>query len=276
MHRSGTSLVSRVLEDLGLFLGTRKDANNEAWLFLGLNEWILAQAGGAWDAPEVMRFLLRDEVASVAAAALRHQLGTPRLARFLGWGRYLRYRRLDRLDFAWGWKDPRTTVTLPLWLEVFPDARAVYVTRNGVDVAGSLEARTRAQLAESRTWLQRARPWSRLAKSQQRRLADSVRFLDLDEGYRLWAEYCQQAECSAALLPHDRWLEVRFEDFVAEPVAQLQRLCAFAGLAAGNSDLERAAAQIKRSRANAWDQDPRLRAFHDRVRRSDWMLRLGY
>ncbi|MBW1793701.1 MAG: sulfotransferase [Deltaproteobacteria bacterium] len=38
----------------------------------------------------------------------------------------------------WGWKDPRTTLTLPLWLKLFPKARIIHVIRNGIDSALSL------------------------------------------------------------------------------------------------------------------------------------------
>ena len=60
------------------------------------------------------------------------------IAGFLGWKRYLAYRSLERFDQPWGWKDPRNVFTLPLWLRVFPEAKIIYIVRNGVDVAASL------------------------------------------------------------------------------------------------------------------------------------------
>lgn len=33
MHRSGTSMITRKLESLGLFLGNEKDENDEAFFF---------------------------------------------------------------------------------------------------------------------------------------------------------------------------------------------------------------------------------------------------
>lgn len=41
MHRSGTSLVARLLDVLGLFLGKYKDENHEARLFISINDWFL-------------------------------------------------------------------------------------------------------------------------------------------------------------------------------------------------------------------------------------------
>lgn len=51
MHRSGTSLLSRVLEQTGVFMGNKKDENNEALFFLKFNDWILKQANATWDNP---------------------------------------------------------------------------------------------------------------------------------------------------------------------------------------------------------------------------------
>ena len=51
MHRSGTSILTRILEKLGLFVGCRKDENNEALFFLKFNDWILKQANATWDNP---------------------------------------------------------------------------------------------------------------------------------------------------------------------------------------------------------------------------------
>lgn len=57
MHRSGTSLVTRLLRDLGLFIGWRLDDNAEAYLFRALNEWLLREAGATWQTPAPVRRL---------------------------------------------------------------------------------------------------------------------------------------------------------------------------------------------------------------------------
>ncbi len=45
MHRSGTSMISRILEELGIFMGKSKDANHKASFFHNLNNWLLQQSG---------------------------------------------------------------------------------------------------------------------------------------------------------------------------------------------------------------------------------------
>jgi hypothetical protein len=41
----------------------------------------------------------------------------------------------------WGWKDPRSCLTLPFWQQLLPDMRYIICLRNPVDVARSLEHR---------------------------------------------------------------------------------------------------------------------------------------
>ena len=41
----------------------------------------------------------------------------------------------------WGWKDPRTSVLIPVWHAVFPDATFVHIFRDGRSVARSLYER---------------------------------------------------------------------------------------------------------------------------------------
>jgi hypothetical protein len=51
---------------------------------------------------------------------------------------------------AWGWKDPRNSITLPVWLKLFPDARVIHIVRNGVDVAESLYRRQQRGFQEAK------------------------------------------------------------------------------------------------------------------------------
>ena len=52
MHRSGTSMLTRFIQDLGVFMGKDLSENDESRFFMNLNRWILFQAGASWDVPE--------------------------------------------------------------------------------------------------------------------------------------------------------------------------------------------------------------------------------
>jgi len=132
MHRSGTSLVARLLNLLGVDLGPEEslmtptgDNAGGYWEHQGitnLNDDILARLGGTWDAPPP---LAPDVFAGPDFADLRRTA-----------------RRLIASDFGesrlWGWKDPRTCLLLPFWQLVIPSTRYVVCLRNPADVARSV------------------------------------------------------------------------------------------------------------------------------------------
>lgn len=135
MHRSGTSLITGVLKVLGAYLGPethlmKPNADNpkgfwEHQLITNLNNDILERLGGSWHEPP--EFPVGWE-------------GDPKLADLRE-----RARALIAEDFAgkdvWGWKDPRTCLTLPFWKRIVPAIRYVVIIRNPVAVARSLQRR---------------------------------------------------------------------------------------------------------------------------------------
>ncbi|MFZ5657635.1 MAG: glycosyltransferase [Pseudomonadota bacterium] len=134
MHRSGTSALTRVLNLLGVELGSRlmRAAGDNPLGFweheevVGIHDRLLASLGRAWDDPrELPAGWLSGRAARDARAALA--------------------RLVDR-DFSgaalWAVKDPRLCRLAPLWFELLAEkgiaARALLVIRNGAEVARSL------------------------------------------------------------------------------------------------------------------------------------------
>lgn len=133
MHRSGTSMVTRLLNLCGMDLGPQSDllesrADNpegfweHAW-FNRVNNEILAHYGGDWDlVPDLPPHWYQAEL--------------------------LGQRRIEAVDrFAsftspvWGWKDPRNSLTLRFWKQFAPAMKVVVCLRNPLDVAASLNRR---------------------------------------------------------------------------------------------------------------------------------------
>ncbi len=220
MHRSGTSLVTRMLDALGVFVGADLERNHESRWFMGRNEAVLRLAGATWDRPAPIDALLVDPVRREhAAAMLRRAMRSP--AR-------LRYTGLRRLTGPWGWKDPRTTLTALLWLQVFPAARVVHVVRHGVDVAASLVSRNHAEPPPRR----RPAAATPFARGSQRGT--------LDAGLALWEDYVRRGRAVVAARG-DLAVEVRYEDLLAAPRSAAERLAAFAGVAPDGARLAAAA-----------------------------------
>ena len=135
MHRSGTSLVTRILNLLGVYLGEAGElvpasADNPAGFWerkdaVAVNDELLALAGGAAISPPVLVTGWED---SLAFDPVRERA----VGLMSGW--------LDGQPLV-GWKDPRNSLTLPFWRTVVPVERTVLAVRHPLEVALSLERR---------------------------------------------------------------------------------------------------------------------------------------
>jgi hypothetical protein len=133
MHRSGTSMVARLLLACGMSLGPEEELNKPAHdnpagycenrSFVRLNEEIVAQFGGRWDEPPPLPDGWEFTPAANSFLARAQEL--------VGQSR----RPL------WGWKDPRNSLTLPFWQRIIPDLKVVICVRNPLEVGRSLVVR---------------------------------------------------------------------------------------------------------------------------------------
>lgn len=274
MHRSGTSMVSRALAAAGLFTGKMRDPNDEALFFMRLNRWLLRQAGGAWDRPEPIHDLWHNtEVRELTADYLRYAMTTPHVASYLGWGRYLRYRSPARLNVPWGWKDPRNTFTLPIWLDIFPEARVIHVYRHGVDVAASLRVREQRILASSIQLYKKRRKWNVYwLRLMRKGLMNSLPCLSLEGGLALWESYLEQGKAHVNRLGGSA-IEIRYEDFVAEPLETIATLADFCEITTDHTTID-AARIAKTDRAFAYRGKLELQDFADQA--AERLHRWGY
>jgi Sulfotransferase family len=273
MHRSGTSMLGRLLEELGMFFGAFKDENNEALFFQDVNEWLLGQCGGRWDNPAPFNkyFWRSEDAVKWTELYIRNLLASPRSIQFLG-ARFA-LRGIGGLGVPWGWKDPRNTFTLPLWLRIFPNARVVSIERNGVDVAQSLRAREIQFLKDAPDFYKK----NRLAffiRPRKSGFAHSPRCLVLEDGFSLWEEYTSQAEAVIAQLPAHRVLALRYEDILDNPATWLARSAGFCGLEVSQVQLANAVKNIRADRAKAYESDAELSNFAE-TRAASLMAR-GY
>lgn len=261
MHRSGSSMIGRFLENLGLFVGTQKDGNNEAVFFQRLNKWLMRQCGARWDMPQATKYLWEnEELLAWLDDYLRHLLDSPRAIQFLGFRRYLITRGIINLNIPWGWKDPRNTFTLPMWLRIFPEAKVVFIERHGVDVAESLRVRGQKMFAST---TRKYRKYHLLVPLHPKRggFIESPRCASLEGGLLLWQEYMDQAREMMQQLPSHRVLKLRYEHVLEDPVPYLRASAEFCGLNVSNQKLEAMVAVINNSRAYFYLNDPVLLSF---------------
>lgn len=277
MHRSGTSILTRVLEELGLFVGWKKDCNHESLFFLRLNEWLLWQAGASWDNPAPFRFFLHQrQLTALSTKYLRVILTSPRVASYLGWRKHFRYRSVFNLDIPWGWKDPRNTITLPVWLEIFPEAKILYIYRNGVDVANSLENRSEKELIDFGEWMRKNKWTHRILHRGFPKIANSVRCLSLREGFKIWETYTCDADKYIEALPPDRAMSIRYEDFVKNTVTVLQSVCPFVGITPRVEEVIRVQCKVNQGRSEVYNPLQSRKDFYESIKDSPQMRNYHY
>ena len=264
MHRSGTSMIAGMLEELGLFMGNHKDRNNEAFLFMKLNDWLMEQNSCSWDNPRSFsNFLENEDVRSLTTGQIHSILQSRYMMSYLGKEHIHKRGNPMQLDFPWGWKDPRTTFTLPFWLEIFPGARIIHIFRNGVDVANSLKTRheyflkrNREKLAAGK-YLPKYRFWKKL---KLRSVGDSMRCSSLEGGFSLWEEHIEEARHHVTAMDSNA-IEISYEDFLTDPVPLLEKMATFCSLEPDKRKLANIARKVNKDRVNAFKEDPELVDF---------------
>jgi len=198
MHRSGTSLLTRILKETGFYAGTPEElleANNaneagfwERFDAVNLNEWILritpplpkpvSHPLTQWDEWQYGIPVRENDLPESASLTLRASLD--RLFESLQ----------NPAQAPWVLKDPRMCLTLPLWRPWLTQAFPVLVTRGPVEVARSLQKR------------------------------DGLSF---HHGLALWEAYNRAAFHFTTGHPR---LVIRFEDLRRDPVRELGNLAA--------------------------------------------------
>lgn len=278
MHRSGTTMITKMLRDMGLFIGNDLEPNAESWFFINHNDWLLRQSGAAWHNPQAVKWLLQnDRVLTLAQEYIRSRMNGLPIHRYLGWRRFLAAQRpLKKMEGPWGWKDPRTTFTLPFWLKLFPNAKVIHIYRNGVPVAGSLRVRDRKglEVLESKHRLRNKLGLYNVVKKNGG-FVNSVRCLTLEGGFTLWEEYVGQALSITDEL-QERAMSFKYEEFLSNPKDSLSSLSAFCGLQVNEKKLDLISSRVRQARADAYMEDEELRDFYDHVKGTPLMNTLGY
>jgi hypothetical protein len=191
MHRSGTTLLSQLLNQAGIFQGVFRDHNSEAFHFLSINQQTLEKVGCDWLNPIEVKSKDWFSISAEELYAIHFQVSPNSLK--LKWLH----------NHAWGWKDPRNTFTLPMYLSLFPKARVINVLRDGRDVALSLKQRNKVAGE-----------------------VHSEKLDDLEFNFRLWEKYVKKGTSYKDSV--QQFIQVKYEDLLEgkkETISLLERFC---------------------------------------------------
>ena len=273
MHRSGTTLVTKLLEEFGVFVGRNLGKNYESKFFLDLNEWVFKQANATWDRPTGMCDLMKNnKTRNLIVDYLDIKLSSPQAKNFFGIKQLYRYKSIKNIDYPWGWKDPRNTFTLPLWLELFPSAKIICVDRHGVDVAQSLKVRAESMLLNSNNKYYKKRPVYAVG-NKKGLFTHSVRSLSLKGGLSLWDEYMVESKLHIENI-NNPVHKLKYEDLLEEPIGTIALILEFCGIVATHDEIALVAKNIHRERANAYTKVSELIEFQKK--NSDVLSKHGY
>jgi hypothetical protein len=209
MHRSGTSMATRLLNLCGLHLGdprrlltARPDNPQGFWEnldFVTMDDRILARVGAAWDLPPgkpvdraALSTLLDDFRNPAEACAAATAAGAE--------------------NRAWGWKDPRGSLLLPFWTAVVPGLQVVVCLRDPREVAASLAKRNG---------------------------------LSTQLGLHLWERYNERLENDLQAEPGTEYIVTHYEALLAHPREELRRLIDWLGWQVADETIDEACASIK-------------------------------
>ncbi len=270
MHRSGTSMLTNLLNQLGLFIGDKLLPFDlyEASFFVTLNEWLLTQANASWDNTYNYQFI--DEIfMKQARDIVINEFKGKKRKDFLG---KHKFNDIRKLDIPWAWKDPRSTITIDLWKSIFPEAKLLHIYRNPVDVAASLSKREK-DIRESKkiTYLVKVLRFMNYKATQNL----SLRVMHVEEGIKLWEEYVSQAFSLDEKYGDDIY-HLRYEDFLGEPMRYLPEVTEFAGISPTKEKMEEMVKDVNPDRKFAFIKKPELVEIYESVKDNEWIQKLGY
>ena len=261
--------MARLLMDIGIYMGRRLLKNAESLYFKRLNRGIFVDAGARWNTVDsILRVMHSQKFVERQIDATRCNLLQNRcfLKRDVGimsyFGSDLWEEMCRNSSIVWGWKDPRTTITFPIWIRLFPRARFVHIIRNGIDVAISINRRARKRQNE----------WSRKLFPRDYSPVN----IEFDYCFHLWEKYVSFALEHKHLIPSNQYLEVRYEDLLMRPQEQLRWLVDFLNYSVKDSIVFAACERVDQSRLDNSIYAARYRDEIPTLVSSPIMRQLGY
>ena len=259
MHRSGTTLMAKILEDLNVHMGHRNGKLNESEFFLNINLIIFELFHAFWDFPSNLGNYLEPGVYSskkISELICKWVNSYRFLKSYVGFKNRKKFYNSPKIP--WGWKDPRTTVTWPIWFNIFNSSKFVFIYRNGVDVAESLRK------AEHHS--------DQLIGGRH----SSRRAMTLQGGFDIWEEYNTLYLNFKQKYSSAKTIEICYEELLADPNQKLKKIINFIGLDVSLKKLNDTVEKIDSSRKFNFTKNEELYKFYQKNSQHPLMKRFGY
>lgn len=256
MHRSGTTLVAKLISACNVWMGYDFNANYESLFFVKINKRLFRKQGEYWHRCEKTLVNTEDNIVlenwkKEIERIVRSQIWFRHFG--LHWIGYVIRSEILQKRMAWGWKDPRTTLLFPLWKRIYPNLQTIGVIRNPQDVCISLYYRERHRYE---------------AKTKQRRNDLAFEF-PLSRNFELWKLYTQRVIEIAQEYPTSS-IVLRYEELANEN--SLRHLRSFVGNSCDVNDL----ASLVSYRRNPYEDPPGLEQLKQTLASDPLVSDLGY
>lgn len=287
---SGTSVVAQIVEELGVFMGARQihppetnERSGEPSFFANVDLMLILLGGGG---PSFEQVLAHPEIRRVMTDWTQVMLNSSDTASYLG-DMHAKYKTPGNLDIAWGWKFPLSTLTLPVWRDIFPGAKVIHVYRNGVDVAASMRRSGSVSLARLKKYLA-----EKVAAGKSYADGDvtgsivnpvggepfiPISLMPVADVFKhLWEATLTIADRRMGEIPAPLKMEIRYETLLERGAPMVEEIARFIGVEPPPGAVEKLAKKLDPARGFGFKKDPELLAFYQTVRHHPLMVKYGY
>tara|TARA_B110000438_G_scaffold279731_1_gene304400 strand:+ start:137 stop:976 length:840 start_codon:yes stop_codon:yes gene_type:complete len=234
MHRSGTSLVSRILIKNGVNLGLYKDTNEESIFFQRLNRWIMSCLGSSWDNPKNFNSInnndlqiIIDRLEEVISSKFSNSL-------YFGFTNIFLNKNFSKYENKWGWKDPSNIYTATVWKNIFPDLKIINLTRNPIDVSISLLNRqSELKNSDNLFFADFISSFIPLLSITKGNILSSFNISTIDSCLSLYKKYLIEMHSNNNIF-QENILNVKYEDLLDNPEKELFKIYEFCELRPDN------------------------------------------
>ena len=266
MSASGIENVSSILESLGVFMGSSKNRDNEAILFHDINTWILRQFSSGRENPFPLIKKLDDrEIRQKYVSYIKNNLESFHMISFLGWLKYFFYHYPTKLKSPWGWNDSINIITLPIWLDVFPDAKIIHCYRHPMDIIDMLMSKRAKSISKlkssSQKWYKYLYWYYLATKYIPNKVLVEMRCSSPEEALSLWEEYMTITRSYSECLNSNSFMEIRYEDLLNNSEQTIREIANFCNLEFQKGDMKKATNVVKDEHLNKYLDNYQLKDF---------------
>ena len=273
MHRSGTTMITKFIDELGVFLGSKKNRgpNFESYFFMNINKWIIKQRGGRWDFPENLKFE-NDIQTDLIYKNVIKILSSFKTREYFGGKFGIYYRNLLENNFSFGWKDPRTSLLLDFWKNIYPNAKVIHIYRNPIDVSKSLAVREMDLLKKYQSTFRNR--FKELILSERAIYNQSNRLIDINEGVKVWNHYVTC--CLNSEYHFQNVLHIKYEYFLKNPKEVLNQISDFINIIPNENLVTKMVSKVDVSRRYSFLSDQELINKYNEIKNLSICKKLGY